>query len=186
MCSRAISRFVIGLLIAGLLLLTAATVASWRHRHAGTAGHTHGHRYAHRHDHSHGHSRSHSHGHSHQHGHSHDHGRHAHHLHAREGWHVHISLFGLELTLWEPQWNEAVLADTAPQTEPERDDGKPVLVAASPITAGWASLFWIDPAPVPARTRMPAVDVSARWRIVDNFLYSSPLESPPVPPPRNV
>lgn len=185
--SRPITHGVIGLLIGGLLLLTAVMVLGWRHRHAGTVGHEHGHDHGYSHSHGHDHSHSHGHSHSHHHGHAHRHDGHAD-FHGREGWHVHISLLGLELTLWEPHWGEAVIAEEVDEAEPERDGegGVPMLAGATPISAGWVSLFWIDPAPVPARTRVPVVDTWARSRFAKDILYLSRVEAPPVPPPRNV
>lgn len=160
--------------LAGPLLFAALAVPGWRHRHAGTAGHVH------------------SHG-----GVAHSHGGHTHaHSHAREGWHVHLSFFGWEVTLWEPGAEEAPVAERRPvaadgsepterETKPTNGEG-PVLVATSPVTAGWVSVFLIDPGPLPDRTETPADGSGLPFSLPTNNRCASRDDAPAVPPPEAV
>lgn len=194
MSSRPTTRLAICLLIGLGLLLAAAMLPGWRHRHVGTAGHTHGHGHSHSHTHSHGHSHSHEHSHSHHHSHSHGHGdptQKAAIGQARAGWHLHLSLFGFELTIWEPQWDLAdisLLDDDEIRSKNADPDtpSRPALVSNTLVAAGWGSLFWIDPAPIPARVKTPAIGHSTPAMNSGASLYSSRSEAPPVPPPRRV
>ena len=132
------------------------------------------------------------HHHGHRHSHGLDHEAHAAddgHDHGRDGWHVHISLFGFEFVLWEPGAKEAEIAETEQDRTKKRKDRSAatgttvVLLAESPLTAGWVSLFFIDPAPIPAKVGV--VDAGAN-RVVPASaepLFDFLVAPPPVPPP---
>lgn len=201
--SRLASPFLILTVLAGgVLLLIVAAVPGVRHRHAGDVAHSHGqsHTHSHRHTHGHSHRHHHHHGHSHSHSHGHSHTRGPSHSHAdehiagaeRDGWHIHVSIFGFELTLWD-SWSVVVerRGDTPPRrSRRERsemaDDGRPVLLATSPTTSGWMSVFWLDPAPVPRRVASPPVGGEMLVAGSVNERVGLDADPPPVPPPEAV
>ena len=145
--------------------LFAAAVPGLRHRHTGGVTHSHGDGLVHTHGDG---MPAHSH---------------------RDGWHVHITLFGFSLTLWEPGSNAAEAAstlDTQSVARTEARDGHPVLLATSPVTAGWSSLFWIEAAPVPAILATTTDDSFSPCSPPSDEAAASRFDAPPVPPPEAV
>ncbi len=112
---------------------------------------------------------------------------------ARDGWHVHLSLFGLEVTIWEPssdgetgEFEEASVAtadDRPIEREHNRGDEGPVFVASSPLTSGWVSLLCLDPGPLPARVAASDVDPASSPLRPSHDRCESRTDAPAVPPP---